>query len=120
MEFTKPVPPGDLNEPQVGPSIPAMLDTIALKEPAMADEFRKLYATAKVMHSFVHGGAHQIVHALCGYEPGKLVSVMRNRNLITLNLCNVIVAGSGQPGLHGSVGRLTAAHAGCMPPPALR
>jgi hypothetical protein len=119
-EFSKPVPLGDLNEPQLGPPIPSMLDTIAVKEPAMADEFRKLYATVKVMHSFVHGGAHQVVHALRGYEPGKLVSVMRNRNLITLNLCNVIVVGSGRPELHGSVGRLSKAHAGCMPPPGVR
>ena len=118
-EFAKPVRPGDRNEPQLGPPIPAMLDTIALKEPAMASEFHKLYATAKVMHSFVHGGAHQVVAALRGYEPGKLVSVMKNRNLITLNLCNVTVAGSGRPELQGTVGRLSRTHAGCMPPPAV-
>ena len=115
-EFTKPVPHGDLNEPQLGPPIPSMLDAIALKEPAMADEFRELYATSKVMHSFVHGGAHQVVHALRGYTPDKLISVMQNRNLLTLNLCNVIVTGSGKPELHGTVGRFSKAHAGCMPP----
>ena len=33
----------------------------------MALEGRRLYQTVKVMHSFVHGGAHLVVHALRGY-----------------------------------------------------
>lgn len=116
-EFAKPVAPGDLNEPQMGPPIPSMLDTIALKVPDMAQELRKLYATAKVMHSFVHGGAHLVVHALRGYPPDKLVDVLRNRNLLTLMLCNVIVVASNKREFQGTVGRLSAAHANCMPPP---
>jgi hypothetical protein len=116
-EFSKPVPPGDLNEPQLGPPIPAMLDTIALKSPGMAEEFRKLYATGKVMHSFVHGGAHQVVQALRGYPPAKLVYVLRNRNYLTLILCNVMVFASNRAQLQGAVVRLSKAHAGCMPSP---
>lgn len=118
-EFTSPVAPGDLNEPQLGPPIPSMLDAIALKIPDVERELRRLYATAKVMHSFVHGGAHMVAHALRGYPPDKLVDVLRNRNLLTLMLCNVMVVASNKRELQGVVGRLSTAHAGCMPPPAV-
>lgn len=118
-EFASPVAPGDLNEPQLGPPIPSMLDAIALKTPDMARELRKLYSTVKVMHSFVHGGAHLVVHALRGYPPDKLVDVLRNRNLLTLMLCNVMVVASQKRELQGAVGRLSTVHAGCMPPPAV-
>ncbi len=118
-EFTSPVAPGDLKEPQLGPPIPSMLDAIELKTPDMARDLRKLYATVKVMHSFVHGGAHLVNHALRGYPPGNLADVLRNRNLLTLMLCNVMVVASQKRELQGTVGRLSAAHAGCMPPPAV-
>ena len=44
---------------------------------------------------------------------------MQNRNLLLLMLTNVIVIASQQPELKGTVGRLSAAHVGCMPPPGL-
>ncbi len=96
-----------------------MLDSIAPYAPQAVSEFRRLNMTMKVMHSFVHGGAHLVVHALRGYPPEKLVSVIQNRNLLLLMLTNVIVIASQQPELKGVVGRLGTAHAGCMPPPAM-
>lgn len=115
-KFCKPVPDGDLSEPQMGPPIPAMLDAIKEYAPEVAQEFARLNQTVKVMHSFVHGGAHLVVHALRGYPPEKLVSVLQNRNLLTLQLTNVIVIGSQKAHLRGVVGRLSEVHAGCMPP----
>lgn len=115
-KFTAPVPSGSLDEPQLGPPIPSMLDAIEARAPDMAVEGRKLYRTAKVMHSFVHGGAHLVVHALRGYPPEKLTDVLRNRNLLCLMLCNVIVVASGKSELSGSVSRLSAKHASVMPP----
>ncbi len=116
-KFCRPVPDGDLSEPQMGPPILAMLDAIKQYAPDAAREFARLNETMKVMHSFVHGGAHLVVHALRGYPPDKLVAVLMNRNLLTLQLTNVIVIGSQKPHLRGSVGRLSKAHAACMPPP---
>lgn len=115
--FTEPVPIGSLKEPTLGPPIPSMLDAIEARAPDMAREGHRLYQTVKVMHSFVHGGAHLVVHALRGYPPEKLVDVMRNRNLLCLMLCNVIVVTSGKKDLEGSVTRLSRVHAEVMPPP---
>lgn len=116
-KFTEPVPDGSLKEPSLGPPIPSMLDAIEASAPDMALEGRRLYQTVKVMHSFVHGGAHLVVHALRGYPPDKLIAVLRNRNLLCLMLCNVIVVTSGKRELYGTVGRLSRAHADVMPPP---
>lgn len=116
-KFTEPVPPGSLDEPQLGPPIPSMLDGIAVHAPDMAVEGRRLYGTAKVMHSFVHGGAHLVAHAFRGYPPENLIDVLRNRNLLCLMLCNVIVAASGKQELVGSVSRLSRKHSLVMPPP---
>lgn len=115
-KFAEQVPPGKLEELQLGPPIPAMLDAIEARAPDMAVEGRRLYGTVKVMHSFVHGGAHLVAHSFRGYPPDKLIDVLRNRNLLCLMLCNVIVAGSGNQGLAVSVGRLSAKHAEVMPP----
>lgn len=116
VKFSTPVPEGDFSEPNLGPPIPSMLDAIEPYAPQAVGEFRRLNMTMKVMHSFVHGGAHLVVHALRGYPPEKLVSVIQNRNLLLLMLTNVIVIASQQPELKGTVGRLGAAHAGCLPP----
>lgn len=118
-KFTETVPPGGLDEPQMGPPIPSMLDGIAEHAPDMAAQGRRLYATVKVMHSFVHGGAHLVAHAFRGYPPEKLMDVLRNRNLLCLMLCNVIVAASGQQELKGSVGRISQKHSHLMPPPSV-
>ena len=115
-KFSAPVPDGDLSEPQMGPPIPAMLEAIAAVAPEAAFELRRLNETVEVMHSFVHGGAHLVVHALRGYPPENLVSVLQNRNLLSLMLCNVIVVASQEPGLRGAVRGLMDRHAGCMPP----
>jgi len=115
-KFTEPVPLGSLDEPQLGPPIPSMLDAIESHAPEMAAEGRRLYGTVKVMHSFVHGGAHLVVHAFRGYPTDKLIDVLRNRNLLCLMLCNVIVVASGKAELAGSVGRLSKIHGSVMPP----
>lgn len=115
--FTEPVPAGSFTEPTMGPPIPSMLDTIEANAPDVAREGRVLYETVKVMHSFVHGGAHLVVHALRGYPPDKLIDVLRNRNLLCLMLCNVIVVTAGRRELHGAVGRLLHMHLDVMPPP---
>lgn len=116
VKFSAPVAPGDLSEPQMGPPIPAMLDAIAVVAPDAAVELRRLNETVKVMHSFVHGGAHLVVHALRGYPPEKLVAVLQNRNLLSLMLCNVIVVASQRADLRGTVTRLSERHSACMPP----
>ena len=116
VKFSAPVPIGVLDEPQMGPPIPAMLDAIKLHAPQAAHELSRLNETVKVMHSFVHGGAHLVVHALRGYPPEKLISVLQNRNLLSLMLTNVMVVASQQPQLTGIVRQLGEAHAGCMPP----
>jgi hypothetical protein len=93
-----------------------MLDMVEPNAPDMAHEGRRLYATVKGMHSFVHGGAHLIVHALRGYPASNMVDVLRNRNLLLLMLCNVIVMTAGQPQFKGAAGRLARIHANVMPP----
>lgn len=115
-KFSAPVLPGDLTEPQMGPPIPAMLDAIAAISPEAALELRRINDTIKVMHSFVHGGVHLVVHALRGYPPEKLVAVLQNRNLLLLMLSNVIVGASQRSELRTAVRDLMERHAGCMPP----
>lgn len=114
--FSAPVLPGDLSEPQMGPPIPSMLEAIEHVAPEAAFELRRLNETVKVMHSFVHGGAHLVVHALRGYPAENLVAVLQNRNLLSLMLCNVLVIASQRPELRGAVRGLMDRHAGCMPP----
>lgn len=116
LKFSAPISPGDLSEPQMGPPIPAMLDAVAGIAPEAAFELRRLNETVKVMHSFVHGGAHLVVHALKGYPPEKLVAVLQNRNLLLLMLSNVIVVASQKPALRSAVRGLMDRHGGCMPP----
>lgn len=115
-KFTEPVPVGSLEETHLGPPILSMLNSIEARAPEMAIEGKKLYQTVKVMHSFVHGGAHLVAHALRGYPNEKLVDVLRNRNLLCLMLCNVVVVASGKKELAGSVTRLSRMHASVMPP----
>ena len=115
-EDDAPVPDGELSEPQMGPPIPAMIDAIGAVAGPAATELKRLHGTVKVMHSFVHGGVHLVVHALRGYPAAKLTSVLQNRNLLSLMLANVVVIVSQDPGLRGSVGRLSGLHAACMPP----
>lgn len=115
-KFSGPVPLGDLTEPQMGPPIPAMLDAIEVVVPEAARELRRINETVKVMHSFVHGGVHLVVHALRGYPTEKLVAVLQNRNLLLLMLANVIVGASQKNELTGSVRALIGRHGSCMSP----
>jgi len=115
-KFTAPVPEGNLSEPQMGPPIPAMLDAVASVAPEAALELRRLNETVKVMHSFVHGGAYLVVHALRGYPPENLIAVIQNRNLLSLILANVLVIASGKSSLRNAVRDLASRHRSCMPP----
>lgn len=114
--FAEPVPPGSFKEPTLGPPLPSMLDAIEPSAPDIAQEGRRLNATIKAMHSFVHGGAHLVVHALRGYPPSNLIDVLKNRNLLLVMLSNVIVATAGDAKFNGAVGRIMRAHANVMPP----
>lgn len=118
-KFTTPIPDGELKEPVMGPPMPSMLDAVETVAPDLAREGRRAFTTVNVMHSFVHGGVHLVAHALRGYPPDKLTDVLRNRNLLVLMLCNVIVVGSERESLRGSVGRLSRAYADVMPPVAV-
>lgn len=115
-KFTTPIAAGELKEPAKPLDIPDMLSQIEAKAPDIAREGRRAHSTAKVMHSFVHGGVHLVAHALRGYPPANLIDILRNRNLLLLMLGNVIVVGSNNQTLHGSVGRLSRAYADLMPP----
>lgn len=115
-KFAEPVPSGAMAEPVLGPPIASMLDAIVPYAPEAERELRQLNQTVKVMHSLVHGGVHLIVHALRGYPPASLISVLQNRNLLSLMLANVIAMASRKPELSGAVKQLTNAHAFCMPP----
>lgn len=115
QEFVEPVPYGSLSEPTMGPPIPAMLDAIHGRAPDLATEGRRLNETVKVMHSFVHGGAHLVVHALRGYPIDKLIDVLRNRNLLLLMISNVIVVASEKLDLGGEVARLLRSHKDILP-----
>lgn len=47
----------------------------------------------------------------CGATPRlELVDVLRNRNLLTLMLCNVMIMAGNKPELQGTVGRLAKIH----------
>jgi len=63
-----------------------MLVAIERVAPEAAFELHRLNETVKVMHSFVHGGVHLVVHALRGYPAENLVAVLQSRKLM---LCNV-------------------------------
>lgn len=115
-KFTAPIPEGVLTEPVMGPPVPAMLDAVEAVAADLAREGRRAFRTVNVMHSFVHGGVHLVAHALRGYPPANLIDILRNRNLLLLMLGNVIVVGSNNQTLHGSVGRLSRAYADLMPP----
>ncbi len=115
--FTSSTSSGDLKEPHKGPPIPAMLDSVGKAAPSVAQELRRLNETVQVMHSYVHGGVHLVSYALTGFPVEKLKDVIRNRNLLQLILCNVMIVASQKGELQGTVGRLSKAHARCMPPP---
>jgi hypothetical protein len=114
-KFSMPVDAGQLDEPQMGPPIPAMLDAVEPHAPQVVSELRKLGKVLKVMHSFVHGGVHAVVHALRGYPDANLIFVLQNRNLLLLILSDVAVIASQKPQLIGVMRAMRETHADCMP-----
>ncbi len=99
--FTAPVADGQLSEPIMGPPMPAMLESLGSRLPAgQAEELKRLLATVRVMHSFVHGGVHTVVQAWRGEESSKLVSVLRNRDLLLWFACKALAASSVDQMLH--------------------
>ncbi|MEJ8811837.1 hypothetical protein WKW77_12220 [Variovorax ureilyticus] len=115
--FTTPVEVEGHREPIMGPPIPAMLDTFALHAPHVAAEFRKLYGTIEGMHSFVHGGAQAVVHALMGGYPAEnLAKALFNRNLLQWFTANCAIVATENAGLRPRLNLLREKHGGCMPP----
>lgn len=85
--------------------------------PLLVDELRQLNRAVKIMHSFVHGGVHAVVHALRGYPDDSLVAVLQNRNLSQLVMSNIeVLTSSHRPDLMVQMRALRERHARCMPP----
>lgn len=115
--FTAPVEGEGHKEPVMGPPIPAMIEAFAEHAPHVAAEFRKLYGTIAAMHSFVHGGAQAVAHAMMsGYPAEKLASVMHNRNLLQWFTANCAVVVAQDPLLTPRMQLLREKHGACMPP----
>lgn len=116
--FTTPVEGEGHREPITGPPIPSMLNAFEPFSPHVASEFRKLYGTIGAMHSFVHGGAQAVVHALRPYPTEKLISALLNRNLLQWYTANCALVASENVLLRPRLSVLKEKHAQCMPPAA--
>jgi hypothetical protein len=116
--FTTPVEGEGHREPITGPPIPSMLNAFEPFSPHVASEFRKLYGTIGAMHSFVHGGAQAVVHALRPYPAEKLISALLNRNLLQWYTANCALVASESVLLRPRLSVLKEKHAQCMPPAA--
>ena len=99
-KYATPIADHNLGEPA---KVEGVKDMLIALEPYLPSknvaELRTLYATSKVMHSFVHGGVHAVVHSLRGYPPDKLVSVLINRNLLLWFACQIMVVSTGDLGV---------------------
>ncbi len=103
-KFTAPVSPGAVDEPQKGPPIDAMLQTLAKHLPAQnMEQLQNLHGAIKVMHSFVHGGVHTVAHAVRGYPAENVVSVLWNRNLLLWFSCQVLSLSTKDPRIQKEV-----------------
>jgi hypothetical protein len=114
--FTTPVEGEGLQEPIKGPPIPSMLDAFEHHAPTVAAQFRKLNGTIEGMHSFVHGGAQAVGHALQPYPADKLASAVHNRNLLQWYTANCAVVVTQSATLRPRMNLLREKHGGCMPP----
>lgn len=116
-KFTTPVPGPEHVEPAKPISIAHMIKHIAVKVPHVGEEYTLLNNTIPAMHSFVHSGAHAVVHALLpSYPTDKLMALLWNRNLLHLYTANCAVAAAGNALLRPRLRLLQEKHVACMPP----
>jgi hypothetical protein len=116
-KFTTPVwGPG--HEERANPvAVGQMIKHVAAKVPRVGKEYALLNKTIPAMHSFVHSGAHAVVHALLpSYPPDKLMALVWNRNLLHLYTANCAVVAAGNALLSPRLRLLQEKHAACMPP----
>jgi hypothetical protein len=91
--------------------------SVNAKVPRVGEEYALLNSTIPAMHSFVHSGAHAVVHALLpSYPTDKLMALLWNRNLLHLYTANCAVVAAGNALLSPRLRLLQEKHAACMPP----
>jgi len=117
-KFSTPLPDGQLAEPVLGPSVDAMLETLAKTAPPfVAAMLRELKVGSwQPMNSYVHGGVRPVAQVLGGYAPYQLASVLRNANGLVLLVANVFVIANGDPAHRGRIATIQRAHQACLPP----
>ena len=107
--FVTPMADGQLEEPVLGPPVPAMLSAIATKAPVIAGMLSQLKEGAwEPMHSYVHGGVRPIAHSLAGTTHYQVSAVLRNANGLGLLAVNAMTIAFQDPRLGGFVARLSA------------
>lgn len=117
VKFTTPVRGPGYEEPANPVAIGQMIKHIAAKVPRVAEEYALLNNTIPAMHSFVHSGAHAVVHALLpAYPTDKLMALLWNRNLLHLYTANCAVVAAGSARLRPRLRVLQEKHVACMPP----
>jgi hypothetical protein len=116
--FATPMADGQLEEPVLGPPVPAMLSAIATKAPVIAGMLSQLKEGAwEPMHSYVHGGVRPIAHSLAGTTHYQVSAVLRNANGLGLLAVNAMTMAFQDPRLGGFVARLQREYGDCLPPP---
>jgi hypothetical protein len=116
--FATPMADGQLEEPVLGPPVPAMLSAIATKAPVIAGMLSQLKEGAwEPMHSYVHGGVRPIAHSLAGTTHYQVSAVLRNANGLGLLAVNAMTIAFQDPRLGGFVARLQREYGDCLPPP---
>jgi hypothetical protein len=116
--FAAPMAPGQLAEPVLGPSVDAMLQTLAKAAPPFLAQMLGAFkaATWQPMNSYVHGGIRPVVQSLAGCTPQQLVGVLQNGNGMALMTANLLVVALQDPALAGRIGPIQQAHRVCLPP----
>jgi len=80
-----------LEEPVLGPPVPAMLSAIATRAPVIALMLSQLKDGAwEPIHSYVHGGVRPIAHSLVGTTHYQVSAVLRNANGLGLLAVNAM------------------------------
>lgn len=116
--FATPMANGQLEEPVLGPPVPAMLSAIAKKTPVVAEMLLQLKEGAwEPMHSYVHGGVRPIVHSLAGTTHYQLSAVLRNANGLGLIAVNTMTIAFQDRRFRGFVAQLQQEYGDCLPPP---
>jgi len=116
--FVAPMADGQLEEPVLGPPVPAMLSAIATKSPVIAGMLTQLKKHSwEPMHSYVHGGVRPIAHSLVGTTHYHVSAVLRNANGLGLIAVNAMTIAFQNPRFGGFVAHLQQEYGDCLPPP---